>query len=451
MFNRNSCKKMLAAFLAGMMLVSASACQAPKDQNSSKNETTKGKLIEVTIPSYKSGENAGAVFFLPQVERFNKKYEGKYKLNIEECPQASYGEKLKQLAQQKKLPVIMHGTGSGEVDTQWFNNVAVKNNMCYDLSAWLEKNPQIKKLCIDKSLQYNTTADGKVVAMPLMVTRPKSIFYNSALYTPEKPISTMTMDEFVNNLGEKKIALQTADNGWCTGLLWTALIANEQGGLELLDNSVESMLRNFTAEPIVKATKTLQNIMMKNASSNTVGAAYADAANNFMSNKSQFIMNGTWMATDFNSKSSNKWSNGFDGSKVRADLFPGNIGLVTVQVHGDWISNTATAEEKELALAYFEFVYSQAELEAYMLSDGGTAPNMVYSEEFKKKQKETAVLSDLSNASNEKTRYAPVILDIMPTSVAEAEFGKLLPKLANGTLTPEQFCEQMTQKAKAAK
>ena len=29
-------------------------------------------VVELTIPHYKAGENVGAVFFLPQVERFNK-------------------------------------------------------------------------------------------------------------------------------------------------------------------------------------------------------------------------------------------------------------------------------------------------------------------------------------------------------------------------------------------
>ncbi len=66
------------------------------------------------------------MFFLPQVERFNKMYEGKYKINIEEVPQASYSEKIKQLAQQKKMPVLMH-TGVGN---EWFKKVAIPNGFC---------------------------------------------------------------------------------------------------------------------------------------------------------------------------------------------------------------------------------------------------------------------------------------------------------------------------------
>lgn len=31
------------------------------------------------------------------------------------------------------------------------------------------------------------------------------------------------------------------------------------------------------------------------------------------------------MSSDFESSNSDKWSNGFDGAKVRASLFPGDI------------------------------------------------------------------------------------------------------------------------------
>lgn len=456
-------KKIVGLTMAAMMTLGTLAgCGSSKDNNSSDSSNSgnqaaagteasaeSGDVIEINFPTYKSGENAAAPFFEAQVERFNTKYEGKYKINIEEVPQASYGEKMKQLAQQKKLPVIVHGTGSGEVDVQWFRDVAVANGMCYDLSGWLEKNQTAKGFCIEESLEYNTV-DGKVVATPLIVTRPKSIFYNATMYQPAKPTHEMTMEEFLDSIGENKIAFQTADNGWTTGLLLTALIANQEGGKELLNGSVETMLTDFDQKPILDSVATLQELLTTKASSNAIGAAYADAANSFMSAQSALIFNGTWMSSDFAEDSADKWSNGFKGSDVTADLFPGNVGIVTVQVHGDWIAETATDAEKELALAYFDFVNSQEELEAYMIADGGSAPNMTYTESFKEKQKETKVLSDISAATLPETEFVPNLLDIIPTSVAETEFGKLLPKLADGTLTPEQFCQELSKKAAAA-
>ncbi len=81
--------------MAAAMLISGcsggnSKTTAPGAGNS---ENASGKEIQMTFPTYLAGENVGAVFFLPEVERFNQKYAGKYKIVIEEVPQAQYAEK----------------------------------------------------------------------------------------------------------------------------------------------------------------------------------------------------------------------------------------------------------------------------------------------------------------------------------------------------------------------
>lgn len=81
-----------------------------------------GDVVEVTIPSYKTGENVGAVFFVSQVERFNEAYAGKYKITLEASPEDGFKDKLKQLAQQNKLPVLVQGG-----DTDWITNVVIPN------------------------------------------------------------------------------------------------------------------------------------------------------------------------------------------------------------------------------------------------------------------------------------------------------------------------------------
>lgn len=52
---------------------------------------------------------------------------------------------------------------------------------------------------------------------------------------------------------------------------------------------------------------------------------------------------------------------------------------------------------------------------------------------------------------NENTKYCVALGDVFPSSVADTEFGKLLPKLIDGTLTPEEFCQELTKKAEEAK
>ena len=193
-------------------------------------------------------------------------------------------------------------------------------------------------------------------------------------------------------------------------------------------------------------------ILENNASSNTIGAAYADAANAFMSKSASIICNGSWMSSEFDASSSDKWSNDFNGDDVKATIYPGNVAIVNQRNYGEfWVSNNATDEEKEAAEAFLAFRDSQEEIEALILAEGGSAPKITYSDDFQTKMKENRILSELSDSMDENTTYVAGLGDIFPASVADTEFGKLLPKLADGTLTPEEFCQELTKKAEEAK
>lgn len=408
-------------------------------------------VVEIKFPTYLAGENVGAKFFLPEVERFNEKYEGKYKITVEEVPQASYADKIKQLAQQNKLPVLVHAPSSGGIDAQWFKQVILANDMAYDLSDFAKENPDVAANWVDGSVDF-CTVDGKLICKPLSVIKPVGLFYNSSMYTSDKDIKDMSMDEFMESLGDNKIAFQTAENGWTSALLLAALIGNEEGGADLLNNNTDEKLYDYTAEPFVNGVAKLQTLLENNASSNTIGAAYADAANAFMSKNASIICNGSWMSTEFDAGSSDKWSNDFNGDDVKATIYPGNIALTNERNYGEfWVSNNATDEEKEAAEAFLAFRDSQEEIEALILAEGGTAPKLTYTDDFKNKLKENRILSELSESMDENTKYVAPLGDIFPASVADTEFGKLLPKLADGTLTPEEFCQELTKKAEEAK
>ena len=451
-------KKATAVALAAAMSMSLAACSGGSGSSAAADAagagadaSADGQVIEINMPTYLAGENVGAVFFLPQVERFNKAYEGKYKITIEEVPQASYADKIKQLALQDQLPVLVHAPASGGIDTQWFNQVVVANDMAYDLSQFAEEHPEVSDNWIPESVDF-CTVDGKLICKPLSVLKPTGLYYNSSMYAPDKEIRDMTMDEFVESLGDNKIAFMTGENGWTTGLMLSALIANEEGGVELMNASAADKLWDYTDPIIVSAVEKLQKMLQNNATSNTVGAAYADAANAFMSKNAAVICNGSWMATEFTAESQDKWSNGFDGADVKAGIYPGNIALANPATYGEfWIANSASDEEKEAALAFLAFRDSPEEIEAILLAEGGTAPQLTYSDEYLSKLQEQPLLYELAQSMNEDTTYCVGFGDVMPASVADTEFGKLLPKLIDNTLTAQQFCEELTKKAQEAK
>ena len=176
-------KKLLALAMCAVLVLGMVACgNTTADPDEGKNADG---VIELKIPSYKSGENVGAVFFLPQVERFNAKYEGQYKITIETTAQDSFSDMLKQLAQQKALPVLVQGG-----DADWIKNVVIPNGLAYDLSSWLAETPAVKDVLLADSLEY-CTVDGATYVLPLATVRATGYFYNSAMWNPSVDLSTL--------------------------------------------------------------------------------------------------------------------------------------------------------------------------------------------------------------------------------------------------------------------
>ncbi|MDR3248141.1 MAG: ABC transporter substrate-binding protein [Treponema sp.] len=433
-------KKIL--LLAALVAVCAGlAFAGGKSQSAS---STSG-VIEVTIPHYKSGQNVGALYFLPAVERFNQKYAGKYKLIIEELVQDMYGPKMQQLSQQGQLPVLIEGGFK-----EWLEELIIPGNMFADLKPWLDSKPALKDSLRPVTLDYNTRG-GKVFSVSYPVVRPVGIYYNAKLYTPSRPFSQLSWDQVLAEFGSNKIAFMTGENAWTTVLIFSSLIAKQPGGVDVLAAGEDVKITDFNTPIFINAATQLQQIMQKYASSNTLGAAYADAANNFMSAQSAMISNGSWMVGDFKADQSAKWSNGFSGGDVHADVLPGNVAIEgSGRGYGWWIPATATAAEQELGKAFLEHLLSPEELETYMLLEGGSAPRMTPSQSFLTERAKDRLLDEYAGAVKSDTILCPGFAGSIPTSVAESGLGRILPLLINGTYTPARFCQELTTMAKEA-
>lgn len=447
-------KRLLTLALAvAMLLTVAAGCGgAPANSQDSSAATTQeasksdgavkaAAPVEITVPTYRIGENVGAKFFLPQVERFNKKYEGKYKLTLEEVPQDSYNDKIKQLYQQNMLPPLIQGG-----DKDWINQVVIPNKKYYNLAGWLDGKPDLKARLIPDSLAYGTK-NGEVVALPLITSRPIGLFYNSTMMQPSKGIGQMTWDEFDAALGSNKIAFMTSENAWTTQLFLSALIVKNGGADLLRKGASEERISDFSSDVWVNSFADLQKYLQKYASANTLGAAYADAANCFMSKQAALILNGSWMVGDF--KAPDKWSNGFDGEQAKGDIYPGNVAFDNLYGYWWWIPSGLPQEQTEAALAFLEFVASPEEVEGFQLAEGGVAPKMTMSDGYRAELAKDRILSELNSAVNDKTIIVPSFSDAVVTAVGDTQgaFPTTLPKLIDGSMTPKQFADEMTKKA----
>jgi raffinose/stachyose/melibiose transport system substrate-binding protein len=357
-----------------------------------------------------------------------------------------YATNMQQLSQQGKLPAMVEG-GAYE----WLTEFVIPGNMFVDLKPLLDSTPELRALAIPEAIAYNTVNGGKIFSITYPVVRPIGLYYNPKLYQPSKPMSQMSWEQVAAELGNNKIAFMTGENAWTTVLVLSSLIAKEPGGVEWLASGANSnpRLTDYNNPVMIGAVTKLQQLLQKNASANTLGAAYADAANSFMSARSAIIANGSWMIGDFAPDAQAKWSNGFNGSDVRADVFPGNVAIGGPGIgYSWWIPNTATAQEQELAKAFIAFIMSQDELERYMLAEGGVSPRMTATQSFLAERAKNKLMDEYVGAVKADTILSYSWGDVVPNSLYETEWGRLLPLLINGTYTPARFCQELTVKAK---
>ena len=435
-------KRFLSILLVAAMTASLTACGGSSTEKGASGSSE----ITLTIPTYYVGENVGAVYFEPAVERFNEANKGKYHIELEEVVEASYTDKISQLAQSNSLPALIQTPGK-----EWIDTAMIPGDLYYPMNDFLDEHPEIKELCVDSSVEYCTLENGDIFSVPAVSLSNIGLFYNSALYSPEKNVSSMTVDEFIDSLGENKFAFQTVDNAWTSALLLTDLIANEDGGAEWLRSYEGSKCYDYTEPVFVNAVTKLAEIWKTNSSSNSVGAAYADAANAFMSNQAAVICNGSWMNSEFADDASGNWSNGFNGADVKADYYPGNVAICDTKVYGRWtLTKGGTEEERECAEAFLAFIYSQDELETFALTEGCQIPNLTYSDEFLSKLDAKPLVKQQTELLSSDTNIVPNVLNIMPDSVSGSVFGTNLVQLVNGQTTPEEFCEILSTKAAEA-
>lgn len=438
-------KRWFETLILTSVALSLVACSLPSNSSRTGGEEAAATTSEhvLTIPTFYVGENVGAVYFVPAVERFNKANQGKYRIELEEVVEASYADKMSQLAQSKMLPALIQVPSS-----EWIQTVMIPSRLYYPMNDFLDTNPAIKELCVESSLDFCTQENGDIVSVPAITLSNIGLFYNTKLYQPEKAVSSMTFEEFRESFGDRKIAFQTVDNAWTSALFLTALIANEDGGEEWLLSYDGGKCLDFNQKPFIEAVRKFKEIWSKNAADTSVGAAYADAANTFMSKNAALIANGSWMNSEFAAQASGNWSNGFSGESVKADYYPGNIAICDTAVYGRWTLTTEGSEQdREVAEAFLAFLFSKEELETFATTEGCQVPNLEYSDDFFSALSEKALVKEQTELLTSETKIVPNVLNIMLDSVATGDFGTNLVPLINGEIDEETFCNILTKKS----
>ena len=405
-------------------------------------------LIEITMPHFKVGDNVGAQYWLPQIDRFNELHYGRFRINVEPIPQHMYQEQIQQLAAQRMLPPIVYGVD----DVIWFREIVIAGNLFHDLTEWYNSHPEYVSWLHPDTIEFNTHTDGRMLTLPIPITRPIGMFYNSALWEPSRPIHDMNWQDVSAELGDTSIAFMTGENAWTTVLPLTSMIALQPGGAELLRYyaASEYWITDFSHPALIEGFRQIQEIFMNHAQPGAIGAPYAEAANSFFNLNAAIIANGPWMIGDITDGQDAWWGEGFNPDTVRGTVLPGNVAIGNTFGFGYWVPATATQEEIELAMAYFSFIAQPEELEWRMIIAGGTIPGFDYSEQFLQDLEEHRLMNEWLSAINADTVIVPGLWGTLVPSVANHDLGALLPLLFDGSMTPEAFADELAQRTAEA-
>ena len=437
---RNIVKRILATVLAGTMVVGLTSCG-----NSETKETTEadnsGKIV-LNVINYHVGTDYAADYYEYLFDEFQKTDEGKnIEFKFEEIPTTDAdNQKIKLLISSGDLPDIVFNGGNN------ITEVAAKSGKVADLTPDCEEDPEWKAMFDETSLDFNTV-DGKIYGVP--VSKEISyIYYNKELFKKagiEAPdVSFSTWDEFfaacdkLKAAGITPVSMDSADSGWLTNLWMSALIGtNGEAGNEWMNTLYPT---DFNTTEVEAAAETIQKMYNEYTTADAVGGKYDPMATHFFNSEVAMLPNGPWMIPDFSE--TEKAPEGF-ADNVGIMLMPGN-GMEMVPTPGDMVG--AKDEEKiKAAVAFLKFETS-AENQIKALEMTGLQPvsndleipsSLTESDPLMAEVLDIQNKAELTYGQNQAYWYQNVI----------DTFSTELPELAYGNVSPQEFCEKLTEAA----
>ena len=448
--------RFLGLTLSSLLVLGLTACgntaggeTGTANQDKAEETTTQGteasseEKVVLDVINYHVGTDYAADYYTYLFEAFQQTEEGKnVEFHFEEIPTTdAFNQKIKLLISSGDLPDIVFNGGNN------ITELAAKSGKVADLTPYFEADPEWKALFDETSLEFNTV-DGKIYGVP--VSKEISyIYYNKDLFTQagiEAPeVAFADWDAFfaacdkLKAAGITPVGMDTADSGWLTNLWMSALIGTSgEAGNQWMNSMYPT---DFNTPEVVAAAETVQRMFQEYTTADAVGGKYDPMATHFFNGEVAMFPNGPWMIPDFSE--TEKAPEGFY-DKVGIMLMPGS-GMEMVPTPGDMVG--ASEEEKIKAAVDFLKFETKPENQIKALEMTGLQP----------------VSNDLEipSALTESDPLMAQVLEIQ--NQAKVTYGQNqaywyqntidtfsteLPELAYGNITPEEFCDKLSESAK---
>ncbi len=385
-------------------------------------------VVEINVPTMRIGINSSAEWFAERSAAFNAEYGDRIKVNIEEIAgDQNLVDKIKVLYSANSLPSAF--------DLGGYNVIDMMKDQLVDLTPYIDE--ETRANASDICWEVNTR-DGKILGMPF-TRQVIGYFYNKEHFAAagiEKPAETW--EEFFEDCEKLKAAgftplsMDTADSGWVTSLMLGAMIGGTDEGEVWMNTALPT---DYNTEAFIDAATKIQYMFQNYTTPDAIGGAYEHAAANFFIEETSMIANGPWMVSDF--YDTTMVDEDF-ADKIGVAMYPGAVMYNSGKI--GWQVGAKDPKELEAAITYVKFMTSvESQLKMLEMTGDTPAADVASDNVYPLVNETTALTENAKHSINDfqSLWYANVV----------DEISVQYPLLAQGTITPEEFAQALTDTA----
>ncbi|HIS48814.1 MAG TPA: extracellular solute-binding protein [Candidatus Scybalocola faecigallinarum] len=357
------------------------------------------------------------------IERFNEMYDGKWQADVQWIMETEeeYRQNLKRQNVTDTLPAIITDLRMLPA----FYYMMIQDGRIEELSDEILKDEEWMDMIEPAVLEACSEDDGSIYLSPISTAAfsCSGVFWNEELFA-QAGIEEFpdTWEEFwdccqrLEECGITPLALHTEGTAWAPMLFATAEVASTEEGAEFMEQFYPETYQNDSG---LRIARTLQRLF----SYTTEDALYTDfdvSYENFFSGKAAMIPNGYWMMDQI----PEEWQD-----KVRFSAFPENKLISSPETFGWAIISGYSEEVKEGAAALFKLrtQMNMEEKEALFAQDPKT---MIPAQR------------DYIQVYKNGPQLVPNYQVKWNSILQEETLGEILPELAQGKMTPEEFTQK---------
>ena len=384
-------------------------------------EQTSGGEEEVTIPMILIVDSSTGIKNEEElITEFNRIYDGKWQADVQWIMETEeeYRQNLKRQNVTDTLPAVITDLRMLPA----FYYMMIQDGRIEELTEYINEDEEWKAMIEPAVLESCSEEDGSIYLGPISTAAfsCSGLFWNEELFAqagiekfPETWEEFWECCEQLSACGITPLALHTEGTAWAPMLIATAEAASTEEGAAFMNEFYPDTYQN---ESGLRIAQTLQKLFQYT----TDDALYMDfdvSYDNFFSGQAAMIPNGYWMMDQI----PEEWQD-----KVRFSPFPENKMVSSPETFGWAIVSGYSDEVKEGAAALLKL---------------RTQLNMEQREELFSKDPEEMIPAerDYIAAYKNGPQLVPNYQVKWNSILQEETLGEILPDLALGKMTPEEF------------